>query len=56
MFIWDFFPLHRFLFQQSSQLAAVEEKYHVLKQEAEKYQDIENKIKQMSEKVIIHNF
>ncbi|XP_066490496.1 inhibitor of nuclear factor kappa-B kinase-interacting protein isoform X1 [Tiliqua scincoides] len=39
-----------FLFQQSAQLAAVEEKYYVLKQEAEKYQDMENKINLMSEK------
>ncbi|KAJ6656395.1 hypothetical protein lerEdw1_003898 [Lerista edwardsae] len=39
-----------FLFQQSAHLAAVEEKYHILKRDAEKYQDMENKINLMSEK------
>ncbi|XP_061495491.1 inhibitor of nuclear factor kappa-B kinase-interacting protein [Rhineura floridana] len=39
-----------FLFQQSAQLAEVEEKYHLLKQEAVKFEDMENKINLMSEK------
>uniref|UniRef100_A0A8D0DQC0 IKBKB interacting protein n=1 Tax=Salvator merianae TaxID=96440 RepID=A0A8D0DQC0_SALMN len=39
-----------FLFHQSVQLTAIEKKYHLLKQEAEKLQDLENKIKLMSEK------
>ncbi|XP_053113830.1 inhibitor of nuclear factor kappa-B kinase-interacting protein isoform X1 [Hemicordylus capensis] len=39
-----------FLFQQSAQLVAVEEKYHLLKHEAVKFQDIENKINLMSQK------
>ncbi|XP_048355754.1 inhibitor of nuclear factor kappa-B kinase-interacting protein isoform X3 [Sphaerodactylus townsendi] len=39
-----------FLIQQSAQLATVEEKYHLLKQEAEKFQDMENKVKLMSTK------
>ncbi|KAL8221729.1 UNVERIFIED_CONTAM: hypothetical protein K2H54_074424 [Gekko kuhli] len=40
-----------FLFQQSAQLAAVEEKYHLLKQEAVMFQDMENKIELMSTKL-----
>uniref|UniRef100_A0ACB8FNL8 Uncharacterized protein n=2 Tax=Sphaerodactylus townsendi TaxID=933632 RepID=A0ACB8FNL8_9SAUR len=40
-----------FLIQQSAQLATVEEKYHLLKQEAEKFQDMENKVKLMSTKL-----
>ncbi|XP_063164785.1 inhibitor of nuclear factor kappa-B kinase-interacting protein isoform X2 [Candoia aspera] len=39
-----------FLFQQSVQLSAVEKKYHILKEEAVKFQDMENKISIMSEK------
>ncbi|XP_026549979.1 inhibitor of nuclear factor kappa-B kinase-interacting protein isoform X2 [Notechis scutatus] len=39
-----------FLFQQSVQLAAVEKKYHILKEEAVKFQDMENKINTISEK------
>ncbi|XP_060101207.1 inhibitor of nuclear factor kappa-B kinase-interacting protein isoform X1 [Heteronotia binoei] len=39
-----------FLFQQSAQLAAVEEKYHLLTQEAMMFQDMENKIELMSTK------
>ncbi|XP_034982796.1 inhibitor of nuclear factor kappa-B kinase-interacting protein isoform X2 [Zootoca vivipara] len=39
-----------FLFQQSAQLAEVEEKYYLLKQEAAKFQDTENKINLISEK------
>ncbi|KAM6437706.1 inhibitor of nuclear factor kappa-B kinase-interacting protein isoform 2-T2 [Liasis olivaceus] len=39
-----------FLFQQSVQLAAIEKKYHILKEEAVKFQDMENKISIMSEK------
>uniref|UniRef100_A0A2D4FWE2 Inhibitor of nuclear factor kappa-B kinase-interacting protein n=1 Tax=Micrurus corallinus TaxID=54390 RepID=A0A2D4FWE2_MICCO len=39
-----------FLFQQSVQLAAVEKKYHILKEEAVKFQDMENKISTISEK------
>ncbi|KAK9399803.1 inhibitor of nuclear factor kappa-B kinase-interacting protein [Crotalus adamanteus] len=39
-----------FLFQQSVQLAAVEKKYHLLKEEAVKFQDMENKISTISEK------
>ncbi|XP_058046595.1 inhibitor of nuclear factor kappa-B kinase-interacting protein isoform X4 [Ahaetulla prasina] len=44
------FTLWRFLFQQSVQLAAVEKKYHILKEEAIKFQDMENKISTISEK------
>ncbi|XP_060101208.1 inhibitor of nuclear factor kappa-B kinase-interacting protein isoform X2 [Heteronotia binoei] len=40
-----------FLFQQSAQLAAVEEKYHLLTQEAMMFQDMENKIELMSTKL-----
>ncbi|XP_070612000.1 inhibitor of nuclear factor kappa-B kinase-interacting protein isoform X4 [Erythrolamprus reginae] len=39
-----------FLFQQSVQLADVEKKYHILKEEAVKFQDMENKISTISEK------
>ncbi|KAH0616774.1 hypothetical protein JD844_028151 [Phrynosoma platyrhinos] len=39
-----------FLFQQSAHLAAVEEKYHLLNQDAVKFQDMENKINIMFEK------
>ncbi|XP_062989809.1 inhibitor of nuclear factor kappa-B kinase-interacting protein isoform X2 [Elgaria multicarinata webbii] len=39
-----------FLFQQSAQLAAVEKKYHLLKQDAVKFEDMENKINIISEK------
>ncbi|XP_054843917.1 inhibitor of nuclear factor kappa-B kinase-interacting protein isoform X2 [Eublepharis macularius] len=39
-----------FLFQQSAQLIAVQEKFHLLKEEAVKFQDIETKIEQMSTK------
>nr|XP_056703046.1 inhibitor of nuclear factor kappa-B kinase-interacting protein [Euleptes europaea] len=39
-----------FLFQQSAQLAAVEENYHLLKQDAVKFRDMENKINLMSTK------
>ncbi|XP_034259683.1 inhibitor of nuclear factor kappa-B kinase-interacting protein isoform X2 [Pantherophis guttatus] len=39
-----------FLFQQSVQLAAVEKKYRILKEEAVKFQDMENKISTISEK------
>ncbi|XP_003221156.1 inhibitor of nuclear factor kappa-B kinase-interacting protein isoform X4 [Anolis carolinensis] len=38
-----------FLFQQSAQLAAVEEKYHLLKQETIRFQDMENKMNIMFE-------
>lgn len=41
-----------FLFQQSAHLADVKEKYNLLKQEAVKFQAMENKITIMSEKVI----
>ncbi|XP_026549985.1 inhibitor of nuclear factor kappa-B kinase-interacting protein isoform X3 [Notechis scutatus] len=41
-----------FLFQQSVQLAAVEKKYHILKEEAVKFQDMENKINTISEKEV----
>lgn len=34
-------------------MAAVEKKYHILKEEAVKFQDMENKISTISEKVII---
>ncbi|XP_054843916.1 inhibitor of nuclear factor kappa-B kinase-interacting protein isoform X1 [Eublepharis macularius] len=40
-----------FLFQQSAQLIAVQEKFHLLKEEAVKFQDIETKIEQMSTKL-----
>ncbi|XP_008109034.1 inhibitor of nuclear factor kappa-B kinase-interacting protein isoform X3 [Anolis carolinensis] len=40
-----------FLFQQSAQLAAVEEKYHLLKQETIRFQDMENKMNIMFEEL-----
>uniref|UniRef100_A0A8C3XV87 IKBKB interacting protein n=1 Tax=Chelydra serpentina TaxID=8475 RepID=A0A8C3XV87_CHESE len=40
-----------FLFQQSGQLAHMEKKYHLLQLEAGKYQDMENKVNLISEKL-----